>query len=128
MVPEVEVTFQPEGKRAKIKTGETVFDAAKLLGADLASICGGKGTCGKCKVIVETQNVKLSGLAKAEKTFLSSTEISQGYRLACCTTVEKPLTVRIPDEGRTGRQRLQVEGIEVSVELEPLIGKYFVTL
>ena len=128
MQAEVEVTFQPEGKRARIKTGETVLEAAKLVGADLTSICGGKGTCGKCKVIVQSVEGSLGSVSNAEKTLLSPAEISLGYRLACCTTVEDSLTVRIPEESRTGRQRLQVEGIETPVKLEPLIAKYFVRL
>ena len=47
--------------------------------------CGGRKSCGKCKV---TARGKLSPLSEAEKKHLSTTEIESGIRLACCTTVE----------------------------------------
>jgi uncharacterized 2Fe-2S/4Fe-4S cluster protein (DUF4445 family) len=125
---EVNVVFQPEGKRVRIKSGSTILEAANLAGADLTSICGGKGKCGKCKVIVEKEKGNVSSIAEAENRFLSSAEISAGYRLACCTSVMGNVVVRIPEESRTGRQRLQVEGIETPVKLEPLVKKYFVKL
>jgi uncharacterized 2Fe-2S/4Fe-4S cluster protein (DUF4445 family) len=128
MATDVEVIFQPDGKRARIKSNATILEAAKLVGADLTSICGGQGKCGKCKVIVEKERKNAGPITKAEKTFLSQTEISAGFRLACCTSVKGPLVVKIPEESRTGRQRLQVEGIETPVKLEPLIHKYFVKL
>jgi len=128
MATRVEVTFQPEGKRARIKSGTTILEAAKLVGADLTSICGGKGKCGKCKVIVEKEGRNVGSITKVEKVLLSPMEISEGYRLACCTSVKGQLVVKIPEESRTGRQRLQVEGIETPIKLEPLINKYFVKL
>lgn len=128
MADEVEVIFQPEGKRTKIKSGATILEVAKLVGADLTSICGGQGTCGKCRVVIEKEGRNAGSITEIEKELLSPTEISAGYRLACCTPVRDHLTVRIPEESRTGQQRLQVEGIETPVKLEPLINKYFVKL
>lgn len=129
MASEVEVIFQPEGKRVKVKSGSTIFEAAKLVGVDLTSICGGIGRCGKCKVIVEKEGeAYVDSITENEKALLSPTEISAGYRLACRTHVKGNLTVRIPEESRTGRQKLQVEGIETPVKLEPLIKKYFLKL
>ncbi len=128
MALEVEVTFQPEGKRVRVKLGETLLEAAKHVGADLTSICGGERTCGKCRVIVERERENAGSIMDVERKFLSSEEIAAGYRLACCTQLRGNLTVRIPEESRTGRQRLQVEGIETPVKLEPLINKYFLRL
>ncbi len=128
MATEVEVIFQPEGKRVRIKSGTTILEGAKLVGADLTSICGGSGKCGKCKVIIEKEGENAGSITEMEKVLLSPVEISAGYRLACCVSVQGNLTVRIPEESRTGRQRLQVEGIETPVKLEPLINKYFVKL
>lgn len=128
MATEVEVIFQPDGKRARLKSGGTVLEAAKLVGADIASVCGGKGTCGKCRVIIKGEVKDSKPITEVEKKIFSPTEISAGYRLACCTKVEGHLTVRIPEESRTGRQRLQIEGIETLVKLEPIIKKYFIKL
>jgi len=121
------VVFQPEGKRVKIEVGSNLLESAKLAGVDLTSICGGKGTCGKCKVVVERME-SVSPITKVEERVLTSEEISKGYRLACRTQISNSLVVRIPEESRTGKQRLQVEGIETPVKLEPFVRKYFITL
>ncbi|MEM3585833.1 MAG: ASKHA domain-containing protein [Candidatus Jordarchaeaceae archaeon] len=129
MTSEIEVTFQPEGKRVKIKSGSSILEAAKLSGVDLTSICGGIGKCGKCKVIVEKGGeIYVNSITEREKELLSPIEISAGYRLACRTQVKDNITVRIPEESRTGRQKLQVEGIETPVKLESLVKKYFIKL
>ncbi|MFX1295953.1 MAG: 2Fe-2S iron-sulfur cluster-binding protein, partial [Promethearchaeota archaeon] len=47
-----EIIFQPEGKRVKTGSNSTLLEAAKLAGVDLTSICGGKGICCKCKVLI----------------------------------------------------------------------------
>jgi uncharacterized 2Fe-2S/4Fe-4S cluster protein (DUF4445 family) len=101
-----EVVFQPEGKRVKIEAGSNLLESAKLAGVDLTSICGGKGTCGKCKVIVEKMG-SVSPITTIEEEILTSGEISKGYRLACRTQINNSLVVRIPEESRTGKQRLQ---------------------
>jgi len=122
-----EVVFQPEGKRVKVKIGSSVLEAAKLAGVDLTSTCGGKGSCRKCRVIVEKRE-NVGPTTWVEKEKLTSDELSAGYRLACQTSVKGSLIVRIPEESRTGKQRLQIEGIETPVRLEPLVRKYFVRL
>jgi len=122
-----EVIFQPEGKRIKVPYGSTILDSARAGGVDLTSICGGKGTCGKCRVIIERQD-NVSSIVSAERKFLSDEEISLGYRLACQTMVYGSLTVRVPEESRTGRQRLLVESIKTLAPLEPCVRKIFVKL
>jgi uncharacterized 2Fe-2S/4Fe-4S cluster protein (DUF4445 family) len=47
------VIFQPSGSRGQIKAKKTVLEAARDLGVGVESICGGKGTCGKCKVVIQ---------------------------------------------------------------------------
>jgi len=123
----MEIVFQPEGKRVKVKIGSSVLEAAKLAGVDLTSTCGGKGNCGKCRVIVEKRE-NVGPLTRVEKDKLTSDELSAGYRLACQTSVKGSIIVRIPEESRTGKQRLQIEGIKTPVRLEPLVRKYFVRL
>ena len=127
MTKEVEVVFQPEGMHVRIESGQTILEAAKLAGVDLVSTCGGKGDCGKCRVIV-TERKNIGPLTKIERQLLSANEIDAGYRLACRTSVNCHIAARIPEESRTGKQRLQVEGIKTHAKLDPLVKKYFVKL
>ena len=45
------VIFTPSGRRGRFPTGTTVLDAARSLGVDIDSVCGGRGICGRCQVI-----------------------------------------------------------------------------
>ncbi|MHA1264748.1 MAG: ASKHA domain-containing protein [Candidatus Helarchaeota archaeon] len=124
---EYEIVFQPEGKRVKVIHNSTLLEAAKLADTDLTSICAGKGTCGKCKVRLPS-NTKAIQLTESEQNLLTPEEIEQGIRLACQVNVDRNLTVYIPEGSRTGKQRLQIEGIKPPIELNPLIRKYHLQL
>ncbi|TFG05396.1 MAG: DUF4445 domain-containing protein [Promethearchaeota archaeon] len=126
-MPEYEVIFQPEGKRVKVTKTTSIAEAAKLAGADLISICGGKGTCGKCKIQINPKLLQ-QPLLESEKRILSREEIESGIRLACQVTVDKNIVIVIPELSRTGIQRLQVEGISTSVQINPFIQKYHLLL
>ncbi|MEM2273121.1 MAG: ASKHA domain-containing protein [Candidatus Bathyarchaeia archaeon] len=123
---EVEVVFQPEGKRVKCLSQITLLEAAKAAGVDITAVCGGLGRCGKCRVIIEAGRESLDPPTEAERGLLSETDLSTGYRLACQVFVRKNILAKIPEESRTGRQRLLVEGIEVPVKADQCVKKYFV--
>jgi len=48
---ESQVIFTPSGRRGRFAAGTTVLDAARALGVDLDSVCGGRGLCGRCQVV-----------------------------------------------------------------------------
>src|SRR4030042_4189837 len=91
------IVFQPSGVRGKVKDGTTVLDAAGQLGAGLESVCGGKGTCGKCKIKIEegyfakygihSAAAAVSTREEANAKFLTKQQMKQNYRLACKTKV-----------------------------------------
>lgn len=128
MADEILIIFQPDGKRVRIKREQTILEAARLAGVDLVSTCGGKGNCGKCRILIKADTKILNPLTKLEKQLLSPEERTRGYRLACHTSVKGHLTVRVPEESRSGRQRLQVEGIKTRVKLNPMIRKFSLRL
>jgi len=123
-----EVVFQPYGKRIRIALGKTLMDAAKILGVDLASICGSRGTCGKCKVKIESKTDTVGKLTPSELRHLSKDEIDESYRLACQAPILGKVIVSVPERSRVGKQRLQTEGLEVPVIPNPMIKKHFVKL
>ncbi|MGL1893034.1 MAG: FAD-binding oxidoreductase [Spirochaetaceae bacterium] len=61
----------------------------------IPSACGGKGTCGFCKLrVVEGGGTVLP----LERTILDRKEISNGFRLSCQVKVREDLKIYIPDE------------------------------
>ena len=46
------VVFTPSGKRGRFALGTPLLAAARALGVDVDSVCGGRGLCGRCQVLV----------------------------------------------------------------------------
>ncbi|MBD5088027.1 MAG: DUF4445 domain-containing protein [Clostridiales bacterium] len=74
--------FQPNGISYINKEGESVLRCAQNAGVSCENICGGKGTCGKCKVKVEIG--EFNAVTKEEERYFTAKELEAGYRLACC--------------------------------------------
>lgn len=119
------LVFQPAGKRAAYKAGRSVMDIARDAGIGIASICGGKGQCGKCQVRLEGT---ASPLTAAENKYLSADEIVAGYRLACQAFPEGEAVVYVPLTTATQAQRLQTAGREMNVDPDPAVRKYLLEM
>lgn len=74
--------FQPEGVSYINKEGESVLESAKNAGIFCENICGGRGTCGKCRVKVEIGEFR--PVTREEEDHFTKEELAAGYRLACC--------------------------------------------
>lgn len=127
---QVKIIFHPYGKEAWFPKGEvTVLDAARALGIDLSSLCGGRGICGKCKVRIEQGMEGLNPLTEQELKSIPEDEIKANYRLACEIRPTSSTAVFVPERSRIGKQRLQTEGLEVPIrQLDPFVRKYFLKL
>ncbi len=93
------ITFHPADRRADAPAGTELLAAAREAGVDIDAACGGKGTCGQCRVRV------LAGeLAPGDPGCLSPEETADGWVLACMARLaEKDVTVHVPDRpGRAG--------------------------
>jgi len=88
------ITFLPDNKTIEVPAGTELLDAARGVDVSIDSPCGGKGTCGKCVVRIESGSVKSDNLG-----ILSLSAVNRGYRLACRTTIlDEELRVEIPEQ------------------------------
>ena len=126
----IRISFLPHGKEGTFSKGKvSIFDAAKTLNINLPSFCGGRGTCGKCKIKIKEGKKGLNKITYQELEHLTEDEILTGYRLACQTFPNTNISVYVPEGIKAQRHRLQVEGLEVSVnKLKPLVRKFFVKI
>jgi len=122
--------FQPYGKRLKVTGAKTVLEAAQKIGVNISSICGGKGLCGKCRVIVRRGEEHLSSASQAEKRVLSEDDLKSGFRLACRANVADKgmIVIEVPRESQVDQQRLLLRGVERTVSLAPAVRKVTVHL
>ncbi|HHS98250.1 MAG TPA: DUF4445 domain-containing protein [Chloroflexi bacterium] len=116
---EFRVDWEPIGKRVRIPDGETLLAAAQAAGVELVALCGGAGLCGSCRV--RRMEGELSPLTPAEEAALTPEEIEAGYRLACQARPLSDVKIDVPPESLTTPQRLQVEGQEAEVPLDPMV-------
>lgn len=80
--------------------------------------CGGKGTCGKCKVLARG---RLSAITQGEKKKLSPSEQEKGFRLACTAKIEGDCSITLEEEA--SMVQIQEGGVELDVDLAPLVRK-----
>jgi len=79
-MPEVTVIYGEKEVKIEAQTGELVGDVITRTGLPLEQPCAGRGTCGKCKVLVEKG---VGEPDEIELKNLSSGEIALDNRLAC---------------------------------------------
>ncbi len=102
-----QVTIHPEGQTVSVLEGTAIIEAAGQVGITLNTPCGGQGTCGKCKVIVQDDAPPPCATAKK---LLQPEEIDAGMRLACQLHVDRNMAVTIPSETRFFEQIILTEG------------------
>jgi uncharacterized 2Fe-2S/4Fe-4S cluster protein (DUF4445 family) len=90
------ITFLPDNISLAVDDNTNLFRAVKAAGLYVLSSCGGKGNCGKCKVVIKEGTVE----GGRSRSFLSAEETGRGYTLACLSRVKSDLVVEIPPESR----------------------------
>ena len=120
------VDLQPIGRRAEISPGETLLSAAQSVGVELQAVCGGVGTCGQCKVRLAAGS--LSAPTSQEREKLGQELLEVGCRLACQAVPVSHVTLEIPPESLTSLQRVQLDGLDLGVSLDPLVVPFDLTV
>jgi uncharacterized 2Fe-2S/4Fe-4S cluster protein (DUF4445 family) len=94
------VTFLPKSLTVSVEKGTTVLEAAFSAGILMNSICGGKGTCGKCRVLI-------SGSFDSPRSHsICERDWESGYRLACETRITGNAEVIIPEEAEIASHQI----------------------
>jgi uncharacterized 2Fe-2S/4Fe-4S cluster protein (DUF4445 family) len=125
---EASMTIQPIGRQVDVPVGHSIYSAATTVEVMGEAFCGGRGICGKCRVIVREGRELLNNLTDSEARFFSETDIRNGFRLACQAVVKFPgnLVVEIPRGSQVRRQRLSVVGMEKRISPRPRVMKHAV--
>jgi uncharacterized 2Fe-2S/4Fe-4S cluster protein (DUF4445 family) len=132
------VIIQPSGRRGPINQGSTIKEAAQQLGVDLESICGGRATCGKCKVRIEegffekygihSAMEHLSPMEEKEREYFAKHRVRYGYRLGCMARIYGDILVFVPEESQRGKQIIRKSTRELATILKPAVRKYYLEL
>ena len=117
------IEFQPSGLRMDFTQPINGLDATRQANINLNAICGGEGTCGKCviQLLTGAENFMPTDI---EKKHLSQNKIDQGYRLACQITLNCDVKIYIPAESIIEDQILQIEGVDSSHSIDPVVRQF----
>jgi uncharacterized 2Fe-2S/4Fe-4S cluster protein (DUF4445 family) len=118
------VLFMPGGREVEVTGGTSLLEAARLADVGLDGDCGGRGSCGKCRVLAREGLAPLTAL---EKKLLSSQDVEQGVRLACQAQVNGPAQVTLLAT-TAARHHILEEGISRAVRLRPALTKHFLPM
>jgi uncharacterized 2Fe-2S/4Fe-4S cluster protein (DUF4445 family) len=96
----VSVRFYPKGTTVEVEPGSTLLEAAFLAGVEVNSACGGKGTCGRCRMIVS------GNFGSKQTDLIMPDDWNMGYRLACMTKVLGDTIAYVPEETRLNEMQI----------------------
>jgi len=132
------VVFTPSGRRGRFEHGTTVLEAARRLGVDLDSVCGGRGICGRCQIEVSDGEHAKHGIVSSQAHLTPAGELEARYaterglaasrRLGCTACVTGDLVVDVPPESQLYRQVVRKEADAHPIELDPVVRLYYVQL
>ncbi len=113
------VRFAPSGKRGRVPPGTTILDAARRLGVDLDSVCGGRGICSRCQVAPAGDDAALSPPNEVEARYDRVRGLRPGRRLGCQTRILGDAVIDVPPESQVHRQVVRKDAADVVIPMDP---------
>jgi uncharacterized 2Fe-2S/4Fe-4S cluster protein (DUF4445 family) len=130
------VVFTPSGKRGRFPVGTPLLSAARTLGVDVDSVCGGRGICGRCQVLiaegefakhgVRSSGVSVSAVSEVETRYANRRGLPAGHRLSCQARVERDVVVDVPPGSQVHRQVVRKDADAREIELNPVVRLHYV--
>ena len=135
---EVTVVFTPAGVKTTVAPGTTLLDAARGVGVDLDSTCGGRGLCGRCQItpsfgdfakwgIVSDQSA-ISPWTTSETDYKGRRRIEEGARLGCQASARADVVVDVPAASQVHRPVVRKKIDLPGLTIDPLVTARFVEL
>ena len=130
------IVFTPSGKRGRFPLGTAVLQAARSLGVDIDSVCGGRAICGRCQINIGEGEFAKHGITSSASHVNGTTQVEQRYdrikglptgrRLSCQTQIEGDLVVDVPPESQVHKQVVRKEADTRVIALDPATHLYYI--
>jgi uncharacterized 2Fe-2S/4Fe-4S cluster protein (DUF4445 family) len=130
------VVFTPSGKRGHFPVGTPVLTAARQLGVDLDSVCGGRGICSKCQITpsygefskhgVTVADTALSEWNSVEQRYDDKRGLKPGRRLGCQATIQSDVVIDVPPESQVHKQVVRKAASARVIEMDPATRLFFI--
>jgi len=134
---QVKVVFTPSGRRGSFPVNTPLLHAARVLGVDIDSVCGGRGLCGRCQITcaegsfpkhqINSDSTHLSALCATEiKYGERKPPLANGRRLSCHTLLLDDVVIDVPPESQVHRQIVRKDAEYRDISLDPSTRLYYV--
>ena len=130
------IVFTPSGRRGRFALGTPVLAAARALGVDVDSVCGGRAMCGRCQVTVmegdfakhgvKSQRDHLSPVSVTETNYGKRRPMAADRRLSCQAQVLGDLVIDVPASSQVHRQVIRKAADEREITLNPVVSLHYV--
>ncbi|MCY3606695.1 MAG: ASKHA domain-containing protein [Gammaproteobacteria bacterium] len=131
------IVFTPSGRRGTFPRGTRLLDAARSIGVDVDSVCGGRGLCGRCRVVcmdgdfakhaIKSRPAHLSALNETEARYSERRrELANNHRLSCQAEIRGDLVIDVPPESQMHRQVVRKDAEHREIKLDPATRPYHV--
>ncbi|MBM3742151.1 MAG: DUF4445 domain-containing protein [Actinobacteria bacterium] len=132
------VVFTPSGLDGVVDDGVTVLEAARKLGADIDSVCGGRGICGRCQITPSTgvfakwgitvSQDSLSAPGETEVNYRAKRALVPGNRLGCAAKICGDLVVDVPATSQVHRQVVRKDLDLEPITVDPSFSLFYLTI
>jgi len=130
------VVFMPSGKRGRFARSTSILAAARSLGVDIDSVCGGRAICGRCQIeVAEGEFAKhgvtsgadsVSPSGEAEEQFRSRRGLAAERRLSCQSLLERDVVIDVPASSQVHHQVVRKPHEAHDITIDPVVHAYFV--
>ncbi|WP_193368215.1 ASKHA domain-containing protein [Pelagibius marinus] len=132
------IVFTPSGRRGRFPVGTPILKAARSLGVDIDSVCGGRGLCGRCQIEVGSGEFAKHGITsrpthvsdwnQTETRYQEKRGMAEGRRLSCQTLLLKDVVIDVPAESQVHKQVVRKRAEVRDIELDPAIRLHYVVV
>ncbi|MBK6583146.1 MAG: DUF4445 domain-containing protein [Pseudomonadales bacterium] len=132
------VVFSPSGRRGHVARGTSVLTAARKLGVDLDSVCGGRAICGRCQVQVTAGELPKHGIVSRAASLSPATASELDYgarrgldpecRLGCQALVLEDVAIDVPAGSQVHHQVVRKPHEAHDIAIAPVVHAHFVVV
>ena len=131
------IVFTPSGRRGTFPRGTRLLDAARSIGVDVDSVCGGRGLCGRCRIVcmdgdfakhaIVSRPAHLSAVNEIEERYSERRhELARNHRLSCQAVIRGDLVIDVPPESQMHRQVVRKDAEHREIKLDPATRLYHI--
>jgi len=129
------VVFTPSGKRGNFEVGTPVLDAARALGVDIDSVCGGRAICGRCQITLSQGDFAKHGIRSSSRSLSAFSDVETRYdekrglkehrRLSCQTKILDDVVIDVPASSQVHKQVVRKRAETRDIKLNPVTRLYY---